>query len=209
MRAISYVFIFATLFAVSSCTKSPDYGQLSSNFVVATNVDQKVNFSNYKTYYVSDSIATVSTSNTDTIWNDANSKKLVDAVKQNMQSRGFTFVSKGSKPDLGINMVAVKILNVGVAYPGWGWGYPGYWDPWYWGWYYPYYYPWTITYAVTTGSLGIDMIDLKNVSNSNQKLSAVWTALMGGALGVAANDIDNGVKSINQAFTQSPTVKTN
>jgi hypothetical protein len=208
MRSISYLLVLVTICSVS-CTKSPDYSQLSSNFVVATNIDQKVSFSNFKTYYVSDSIATVSNSNTDTIWNDANSKKLVDAVKQNMASRGFTLVSKGSKPDLGINMVAVKVLNIGVAYPGWGWGYPGYWDPWYWGSYYPYYYPWTITYAVTTGSVGIDMINLKDVSTSNQKLGVVWTALMGGALGIAANDIDNGVKSINQAFTQSPTLKNN
>ena len=208
MRSLLSITVMVLLLA-TSCTKSPDFSELSSNFVVTTNVDKTVSFSNYKTYYISDTIALASGSTTDTIWFDEKAKQLVATVKQNMSARGFTLVSKGSKPDIGMNMIAVKIINIGVVYPGWGWGYPGYWDPWYWGWYYPYYYPWAVTYQVNTGSIGIDMIDLKNVNSTTQKLKVIWGAMTNGALGVSGNDLQNGVNSINQAFIQSPTVKTN
>lgn len=191
-----------------SCSKSPDFDQLSANFVVATNTDPATTFSNYKSYYISDTIALASGSTTDTIWFNTDAQTLVATVKQNMAARGFQLVSKGSNPDIGINVVAVKNINIGVVYPGWAWGYPGWWDPWYWGWYYPYYYPYTVTYEVTTGTIGLDMVDLKN-ANNKQKLTVIWTAVMGGALGLSGNDLQNGVTSINEAFAQSPAVKTN
>jgi hypothetical protein len=207
MRRLLCFFIISSLLGLS-CQKSPDFDQLSANFLVATNVDPKVSFSNYKTYYISDTISIATTDPKDTVWFDAKAKQLIDAVKQNMASRGFQLVAKGANPNIGINMIAVKNVSIGVVYPGWGWGYPGYWDPWYWGWYYPYYYPWSVAYSVTTGSVGLDMIDLKN-AQAEQQLSVLWSALMGGALGLTSDDIANGVNAINQAFTQSPSVKTN
>jgi len=191
-----------------SCSKSPDLAQLSANFIVATNIDKEATFTSYKTYYVSDTIALIKGSATDTIWNDAKSKQLVDAVKKNMAALGYTFVNKGAKPDIGINMLAVKVINVGVVYPGWGWGYAGWWDPWYWGWYYPYYYPWSVYYTVTTGSVSIDMVDLKSAT-PKQQLRVVWSALLGGALGYSGDDIQNAVGVIDQAYLQSPGLKTN
>jgi hypothetical protein len=207
MRRLLCILITISLLGLS-CQKSPDFDQLSANFIVATNLDPKTNFANYKTYYISDTIAVATTNPNDSLWFDAKAKQLVDAVKQNMASRGFQFVPKGAKPDMGINMIAVKNVSIGVVYPGWGWGYGGYWDPWYWGWYYPYYYPWSVAYSVTTGTVAFDLINLKN-AQADQKLSILWTSVMGGALGLTSDDIANGVNAINQAFTQSPTVKTN
>ncbi|MFL5741944.1 MAG: DUF4136 domain-containing protein [Flavisolibacter sp.] len=188
----------------TGCLKSPDFSTLSTNFVVVTKTDSLANFSSYHTYYMSDSVATISTVTGDTIIKTANSQKLVDAVKQNMSNRGYTFVPKGSNPDLGINMGVVKITNVGVVYPGWWAGYGGWWDPWYWGGYYPYYYPYAYAYVINTGSVIIDMIDRKN-AGTNNSLRVVWGSVMGGAVGDNLDtNVQHGVDAINQAFAQTP-----
>jgi len=189
------------------CLKSPDFDQLSTDFVVTTKTDSSKTFSSFRTYYISDTVAYHSDVVTDTILNNSSSKQLVDAVKQNMNSLGYTFVAKGSKPDLGINMGVLKNTTVSVVYGGW-WDYwYGWWDPWYWGWYYPYYYPWAYAYSITTGSVVITMADLKDAP-TDQNLRIVWLSIMGGAVGdnLDAN-VQRGVTAINQAFTQSPLLK--
>ncbi len=207
-RNLLLFLVMAGLFA-TSCRKSPNYDQLSSNFVVVTNADTTVAFNAFKTYYISDTISYLSSSSDDTILYDDNAKKLVQAVKDNMNARGYTFVAKNNHPDLGFNLGVVKTLNVGVSYPGWWWGYPGWWDPWYWGWYYPYYYPWSITYVVTTGTVILDMVDLKD-AESKKQLRVLWNGYMGGAVGSdVGGNVQRGVDAINQSFEQSPYIKAN
>ncbi|MGN6511029.1 MAG: DUF4136 domain-containing protein, partial [Chitinophaga sp.] len=182
--------------------------QLSSNFVVQTDAAKGVAFENYKTYYISDTVALISSSKTDTLLPADAALQIVNTIKSNMDARGYTFVPKALKPDLGINTIAVKDVDVGVVYPGWWWGYPGYWDPWYWGWYYPYYYPWSVAYAVTTGSVIGEIIDLKNVS-TDQKLQVVWTMSLNGALGSSnASNLQRAIDGVNQAYMQSPYLTT-
>ena len=208
MKRILLLGALVLAFFQYGCLKSPDYDQLSSEFVVTTNTDSATNFSTLKTYYISDSITYIQ-NGTDSIIKDASSQKLVDAVKANMTARGFTFVPKGSKPNIGVMMGIAKNTYVGVIYSGWWDAYAGWWDPWYWGWYYPYYYPWSVAYTVTTGSVIVTMVDLKNPAVSNT-LRIIWTGFMGGAVGDnLATNVDRGVNSINQAFAQSPLVKTN
>ena len=200
---------FGLLLMVSQegCLKSPNFDQLSTDFVVITKTDSSRIFSSYSTYYISDTIAYHSDVATDTIVHNSSSQQLVNAVKQNMNALGYTFVPKGSKPDLGINMGVLKNTTVSVVYGGW-WDYwYGWWDPWYWGWYYPYYYPWAYAYSITSGSVIVTMADLKNASR-DQNLRVVWLGIMGGAVGdnLDAN-VQRGVTAINQAFTQSPLLK--
>ena len=191
-----------------SCRKEPDLSQLSSNFVMQTDAAKGVAFENYKTYYISDTVALISSSKTDTLLPADAALQIVNTIKSNMDARGYTFVPKALKPDLGINTIAVKDVDVGVVYPGWWWGYPGYWDPWYWGWYYPYYYPWSVAYAVTTGSVIGEIIDLKNVS-TDQKLQVVWTMSLNGALGSSdASNLQRAIDGVNQAYMQSPYLTT-
>ncbi|HVY73950.1 MAG TPA: DUF4136 domain-containing protein [Puia sp.] len=194
------------LLVAVSCRKSPNLDQLSANPVVATNVDVKADFTSYRTYFISDTVAYVGDNPSDTILTDNTAQQLVATVKQNMTARGYQFVDRSANPDLGINMGVAKITSATTIYPGWWWDYPGWWDPWYWGWYYPYYYPWSVTYIVTTGTVLIDLIDLKNASEDH-KVEVVWTAVVGGALGNDYNtNLQRGIDGINQAFTQSPQV---
>ena len=183
-----------------ACRKSPDTSRLSTEFVVQTARDPDADFGSYSTYYISDTIKLSTTNPNDSVWSDLQSKQLIDAVKANMAAMGYTLVNKGSNPDLGLSMTAIKDLNLGVIYPGWWWGYWGC----YWGWcYYPPYYPWYgMIYTIPTGTLILDMIDLKNAT-ADERLTIVWGAVMSGGLGTTGNDLALGVSAIDQAFDQS------
>jgi len=203
--------LFSLFFVVIlfSCRKYPDTGKLSTNFVVQTSQEPGVNFGSYKTYYISDTIAAITADPNDSLWTDNDAKQLVEAVKTNMNARGYTFVANShANPDLGLGLTVIKDLNIGVIYPGWWWGY---WGGCYWGYCgYPPYYPWYgggIVYTVPTGTLVLDMIDLKNAT-SNEKLYVPWGSVMSGGLGNTSNDIQLGVNAIDQAFIQSPYVQT-
>ena len=97
------LFIFSLALIAFGCKKDPDYDKLSSNYVVATNADQQANFSQFKTFHVSDTIRLFSDTNLDTILTDNNAKMLVDEVKAQMTARGYTFVPRGGNIDIGIN----------------------------------------------------------------------------------------------------------
>lgn len=206
---MSYLLLLFFAVYLTACRKNPDTGKLSTDFVVQTSRSADANFQNFKTFFISDTIALATTNPNDSIWTDAKAKQLVATVKQNMTSRGYTLVNRNAKPDLGMELFAVKDLNVGVIYPGWWWGYWGYWGGCYWGYCgYPPYYPWTgMIYTVPTGTLILDMIDLKNAT-SHENLTVVWGSVMSGGIGTSS-DLQLGVNAINQAFTQSAYLRSN
>ena len=209
MKRIFLQTVLVLTFIQYGCIKDPDYDKLSSNLVVSTISDSLADFSTYQTYYISDSIAIVNSNAVDTILKDANTQKLVDAVKQNMNARGYVFTPKAAIPDLALMLGIAKNTYVGVVYSGWWDGYYGWYDPWYWGWYYPYYYPYPTYYSVTTGSVIMTMADLKN-AQTNQSLRVVWTGFAAGAIGDnLSTNVQRGVDAINQAFVQSPLITRN
>ena len=104
----------------------------------------------------------------------------------------------------------IKTTNTSVYYPGWWWGYPGYYYPPYWG--YPnsyYYYPYYPTYitSYSTGTLLVDMFDFINISEDDQ-IPVAWFAYVR-ALLTGYHTIDQIKASIDQAFIQTPSLKTN
>jgi hypothetical protein len=194
-----------------ACRKTPDTSQLTNKFVVITNRDPTITFSNYKTFTISDTVAYISnTPSADSIITGAAAAALVNAVKTNMTSRHYTFVPRSTNNfDLGIKITAIKQLNAGVVYPpGWWWGYWGYPGYCYWGCYPPYTgYP--IAYAYNVGDLIVEMIDVKN-AGSNHSLKRIWIQEAGGVLSsTSQTNLDLSVQAINQAFTQSPYIQTN
>jgi hypothetical protein len=203
-----YFFIPILSLAFFACRKTPDTSELSVNFVVQTAKEPNADFSSYKTYYISDTVAKITTDRNDSLWVGNDAKQLVDAVKSNMNARGYTFVATShSSTDLGLGLTVLKDLNITVMYPGYWWGY---WGGCYWGYcgyppYYPYYGP--VVYSVPTGTIVLDMIDLKNAS-ANEKLYVPWSSVMSGGLGYTSDDLQLGVDAINQAFTQSPYIQT-
>ncbi|RFM27299.1 DUF4136 domain-containing protein [Deminuibacter soli] len=208
-KVILALAILCTIF--SSCRKTPDFSQLSSQFVVTTNYDKQANFGEYKTFYISDTVANLGGKDADSVLTGDGAQKAIKAVTDNLTARGYVWTARENNPDLGVTVSVVKNLNVDVVYWGWWDGYPGYWDPWYWGWYYPYYYPYPYTsvYAYTTGTVITNIIDLKNAVK-NQALTVVWNSDGFGAVGSDLNtNIQLGINAINQGFAQSPYLKTN
>ncbi len=203
-----YYFLPLCLLVFFACRKTPDTQKLSANFAVQTAKDANANFGEYKTYYISDTIALRTTDPNDTLWTNGDARQLVATVKSNMNERGYTLVSRKSQPDIGLAMTAIKDLNIGVYYPGWWYGgYWGYWGGCYWGYCgYPPYYGYGAIYSIPTGTLILDMIDVKNAASTG-KLNSIWSSVMSGGLGYTNDDVQLGVEAVNQSFEQSPYIQ--
>ena len=203
------------LFAVSvctalffGCTKEPlnNLSQEESRIYI-TNSDTTINFSGYKTYSISDSVVVLDNGSA---FKDltAPDQAYIDAVNKYMQQRGYTLVSKESKPDIGIDVN--RIYNTSTGYYGYSdyWDYySGYWDPYYWGYGgYDYYIPSSYgVYQVTEGAMSIDLLDLKN-AGSKGSIDVIWNGLIRGEGIFSASNADNIVKAL---FNQSTYLQTN
>jgi hypothetical protein len=193
------ILFLAVAVTTLSCRKEPDLYQLSDDFIVATFYDKNASFNDLNTYYISDTVGY-------SLLAPNKANQLVNQVKSNMNGRGFTLASKDSA-DLAVNMFVIKDLNrTDVISPGYWWGYNGYYDPWYYGYYDSYYYyPFTYSYTYATGTLVIELIDLKNNDANNKKLVVVWNAISNGVLsGSSFNNMQQGLDAIDQSFAQSP-----
>lgn len=189
---------------LASCKSEPGVGKLSSKPVVATIYDAEENFSLRTTYAIVDTVALLDNS-TESKLNSSDASKLIGAVKQNMDNRGYTEVAVGDDPDFVINIILLKNTNIStIYYPGswWGW-YGGYYPyyPWWGGGYYPGY---AYTYSYDTGVQIIEMFDRREVSPSPSQPDAmklVWSSYSGGMLN--GRPVNDAVESIHQSFKQS------
>jgi len=205
----SALFVLIIIAALNpSCRKTPDFDQLSLQFIVSTNLDKTADFGTYKTFFISDTVKYIGGIGDDSIIVGASADQMINAVKQNLTAKGYTFVSRDNNPDLGLTLTAIKDINVVVS------SYPGWWDP-YWGycyWYYycyPPYYGWSTIYTYTNGTVILNMYDLKNADH-NQQIQGIWNTTALGALGDdVSTNISLAVDAINQGFEQSPYIKTN
>ncbi len=190
----------------TSCTKDP-VTNLSNeeSRIYITDHDSSVNFSNYNSYSISDSVAVIE--------NGSSSRELspvdqayIDAVKKYMNQAGYTLVSKKENPDLGVDVNHIINTSTGViSYGDYWYNYGGYWDPYYWG--YPdfgYYIPYAYSiYQVKEGALSIDILDLKNATENNN-INVIWTGLIRGSGILDSSVADSQVKAL---FDQSPYLK--
>ena len=140
----------------------------------------------------------------------ATQTQILQAIRNNLNSLGWTEVlapTTNNPVNVYVTAAVASETYVGWVYDYWGyWGWYPYWPPG-WsggGWYYPgYWYP----YSYTTGSVILGMIDARpNIQPGRAPL--VWT---GAVNGVFADQITNttiAVQGINQAFKQSPYLKT-
>src|SRR6186713_2467394 len=201
------------LFSVSvlfSCRKEPSTEDLKLEQVVATDRDLSANFSSYATYFISDTVSVVASDSKDSILTDAKALQMVNAVKTNMNARGYTFKTRAQGPDLGLRLTVIKDITRTAVCGGWWDGWYGYYPPWYWGCYYcgGYYYPWCTTYTYTIGTSTLYLFDIKN-QGANHNIRALWGATMFGVFSTTNNqkNADLTTTAINQAFAQSTYLK--
>lgn len=189
-----------------SCQPEPDTLRLLDQLVVSTNYDTEANFAEYSTYSIStDTIGLVSNqSPNDTIIIQSNNnypRPVLQKVESNLNALGYIRVQKDQNPDWRINVYVINDYNLfqQIVYPsyyypsyyGYGYGYGSY-----------YAYPYINTYATNTGSLVVEILDLRNITPDN-KVKVIWNAYMGDVYSTI-DLIKQSEEAIDQAFLQSP-----
>jgi len=198
MKILKVLSLAAIVFLLTQCYPAgPEY--IDEMDLVYSNYDPAYTFTTKKTYAIPDKIMKID----DDLVNgdDPNYVKepyatqLLDKMKVNMASYGWTLVSKDANPDVVLAPVAYMLTTT--------YYYGGYWGGWYGGWY-GWYYPYPVTTSYTTGSLVVNMLDPKDVSADDKK-RVVWTFVINGLLeGSTTYFVDRYTKGINQAYIQSP-----
>jgi Domain of unknown function (DUF4136) len=174
--------------------------------VVYSTYDQEYDFKSQGTYSMPDQIVTdVKIDNGDTTYvymKKIYADPILAAIDQNMEKLGWDKIDIENGPDV---LVTPSVMSSTTYYYSYwyNWWYGGYYGG-YWGWYYPPYY--TVS-SYTTGSLIITMAD-PNVESVINQSPAVWVSAANGLV-TGYNDVDRVVTAINQAFVQSPYLKTN
>lgn len=190
------------------CSKQPlDTLTNDESRIYITDHDSTVNFSNYKTYSISDSVAVIDNGNSTRELNDVD-QAYIGAVKKYMNQMGYILTDKNNNPDVGVDVSRIISTTTGVISNGDYWDYyNGYWDPYYWGYPgYDYYVPYAYSvYQIKEGAISVDILDLKNAS-SNDKINVIWTGLIRGSGIFDSTVADNQVKAL---FNQSSYLKTN
>lgn len=190
------------------CTKEPlkNLNQEESRIYI-TNSDSTADFSNYKTYSISDSVVVLDNGSS---YRDLKpvDQAYIDAVNKYMQQRGYALVSKESSPDIGVDVN--RIYNTATGYYSYDdyWNYyGGYWDPYYWGYGgYSYYIPPSYgIYQVTEGAMSIDLLDLKNAGTKGS-IDVIWNGLIRGEGIFNSSNADSIVKAL---FDQSTYLQSN
>ena len=131
--------------------------------VYITNHDRSVNFSQYKTFSLPDSVVVESNDGYGTA-STSISSRFVTNVASALQAKGFQRVAAGQPADLGVAVVRVDNQYTGVGvnpysyYSSyWGGGYGGFG-----GYGYSPYYPSYYTYQVADQYWEVQVVDLKN-----------------------------------------------
>lgn len=174
--------------------------------VFITNYDRSVNFANYRTFSLPDSVVIVSNSG------DQTSQTLLDqavlaGLAQQLTNRGYQRVEQGSSADLGVAAIRVNNSYVGVtsspysSYYSNYWGYGGYGYS-----YYPYYPSYYNFYQVSDNYWNLQMVDLKNRNANNQQLNVIWQAEIRGN-GIFDTASTNDI--LTNVFSQSPYLQAN
>jgi hypothetical protein len=188
-----------------ACQPEQDPLLLYDQLVVSTNYDDNINFQTYSTYSIAtDTIGFVSNQSNDTIMTYPDfdyPRPVLQKVVANLNAIGYSRVEKNENPDMRINVYVVNNYDLfqQVVYPnyyypsyyGYGYGYGGY-----------YGYPYVSTYESNTGSLVVEILDLKTITPDN-KVKVIWGAYMGDVYS-AIDVIKQSEQAIDQAFVQSP-----
>lgn len=193
------------LLLLSSCqVDGPDYA--SDLDVVYTNYVDSYDFASKSTYARPDKIVVdvkISQGDTTIVYmEDKYATPIFETIDKNMTSLGWTKVDISNDPN--VLLTPALMTSTTVFYSYWyDWWYGGYYPP-YWGWYYP---PYVSVSSYTTGNLIMTISD-PNIDSPTNSSPAIWVGSCAGL--VTWNyDVSRVIKGINQAFTQSPYLKTN
>ena len=199
--------ISAAVMLLAACHKEP-YPQDSDNeYLVYTSPGKNVNFAQYQTFDIADSLLVIGQSDIPIYSQSDNALALIQAYRINMEKRGFIYTPSNPDADLGVQLTYVIKTERFVQYyddPYWWLDYPGYWPSGYWGNWTGFYYPRPVTYTYTTNAFLADIVNL-TTEEDGKPLEILWTAYIGGPAGSSLQgDIQKMQAAVDQAFVQSP-----
>ncbi len=181
-----------------SCTKyPPESDRLLEDLAVMTQYDTKAVFTDYKSYYIYDTITKISDAGASTI-NTVTSSPVIQAIVKNMNARGFEqHTNVTDKVDMRIRVVYYQNTTVYTYSYGWYGGYYPYYP------YYPVYYS-----SYTTGLADIELADMTTANIVNNQVPILWSAGIRGLL-TGSHSTSEITGSIDQAFIQTPQLTRN
>lgn len=202
------ILFFSTLALMAiACHKEPYPQDGDSEYLVYTQPAKDVNFADFQTFDIADSLLVIGQSEKPQYSHSNNALALIQAYRTNMEKAGYIYTPSNPDADLGIQLTYIIKTERYIQYynndPYWWLDYPGYWPSGYWGNWYGWYYPYPVTYTYTTNAFIAEMVDLN--SEQGKALKIVWSAYIGGPAGYSVQDDINRMKdSVDQAFAQSP-----
>lgn len=214
MKNIKILGLFALIGLFAACQNDP-LSDLSveDSQVFLTNRNQSVDFKQFKTFSIVDSVLIVGNQGTGTTLSNTD-VQFLNIVIQQMKSFGYTYVRPNDKPDVGINVIQVRNAFLSVVqqpmnpYFGnfWGGGFGGGLG----GGFFPgngFGYPVGFSYVQTREAYWyLEMVDFKNPDVQNKKYNVIWNASIRG------NGLFDGVDfntMIRSVFEQSSYLKIN
>ena len=209
MRKI--LFISAAVLLMAACQKEPYTSDNDNSYLVYTSPGKDVNFTQYKTFDMTDSLLVIGQgSKPKYVRNDAVKAILLD-FRRNMEARGFVYTPDAETADLGVQLTYVIKTERFVQFysdPYWWLDYPGYWPSGYWGNWNGYYMPRPVTCTYTTNALLTDIVNLTGEQKEGTPLEILWTSYIGGPAGsTIQGDVTRMTEAIDQAFKQSEYLK--
>lgn len=199
----------AIVLLISSCTKEP-LNNLSEDEgrIYITKHDETANFGAFQTFSIADSVAVIQDNQFAGRALTAVDAAYIQAVKEQMQQKGYSLVARDANPDLAINVSRIFNSYTGVfSYGDYLNYYNGYWDPYYWGYpgydfFFPTYYGF---YQITEGALSIDMFDLMDAGTDGEKdIKGIWNGLIRGS---GTFKEGNAAEAVKILFDQSTYIK--
>ena len=202
------LFFSALALMAVACHKEPYPQDGDMEYLVYTAPAKDVNFANFQTFDMADSVLVIGQSEKPQYSASNNALALIQQYRTNMEKLGYIYTPSNPDADLGIQLTYVVKTQRYVQYyddPYWWLDYPGYWPSGYWGNWTGWYYPYPVTYTYTTNALITDMVDLTGEEREGAKLEIVWSNYIGGPAGSSvSNDVERMKAAIDQAFAQSP-----
>ena len=199
--------ISAAVMLLAACHKEPYPQDGDNQYLVYTSPGKDVNFTQFQTFDIADSLLVIGQSDKPMYSQSNNALALIQALRTNMEKRGFIYTPSDPDADLGIQLTYVIKTERYVQYyddPYWWLDYPGYWPSGYWGNWTGFYYPRPVTYTYTTNALLTDIVNLTGEEEAGKPLEILWTSYIGGPAGASLQgDIKRMEAAIDQAFVQS------
>jgi hypothetical protein len=205
------LFISAAVLLLAACHKEPYPQDGDNGYLVYTSPGKDVNFKNYKTFDIADSLLIIGEKDKPVYSQTQSALALIQAYRINMEKAGFIYTPSNPDADLGVQLTYVIKTERYVKYyddPYWWLDYPGYWPSGYWGNWTGYYYPRPVVYTYTTNALLADIVNLTGEQDAGKPLEVLWTSYIGGPASSSLQlDIQRLTSAVDQAFAQSPYLK--